>query len=272
LVRDLIGQGRLPRFQLGAWDVQGGADDWSYDRRSEDIVFLLKGRNTPEERLRRCFASLLMQDSQEFGLVVIDDASDAANPALLPHYLGPLMRRATVIRRPFPHGRIPNFITAIREVCTNPETLVVVLDLDDALMHRSVVSRLRGYWLRGHDVIVGGMFRPDKPLKLYAPEFDDTRAKWGGDVWAHLRSFRKRLFDTIPDTDLQIDGQWIGECTDYATMIPIVEACRHPIFIPDYLYFHERTTPRTPETRLRKDGIIRAILSKRGSPMEGTPA
>lgn len=262
VMRDLVAQGQVPSCQLGAWDLEGEADAWSYASRSEDIVFLLKGRNTPKDRLRRCFASLLMQDDQNFGLVVIDDASDGSSAALLPNFLGPLASRSTLIRRHSPKGRIPNFITGIRDICINPETLVVILDLDDALMHRSAVSLLREKWSAGHDVILGGMFRPDKPLKLYSPEFHSPRDTWGGDLWIHLRSFRKRLFDGIPDSAFQLDGGWIEECTDYATMIPIVEASQNPVFIPEYLYFHERTTPRTAEARLRKDRIIEGILAK----------
>ena len=112
-------------------------------------------------------------------------------------------------------------------------------------------------------MILGAMFRPDKPTKVYHPDFSSPRAnRSGGDVWIHLRSFRKKLFDALPDEALQIDGRWIEECTDYATMIPIVELACCPRYVPEYLYFHERTTPRTPERRRAKDAIIDRILMK----------
>jgi glycosyltransferase involved in cell wall biosynthesis len=262
VIRDLTAQGDLPRCQMNQWDLRGKKGAWSYPRRGEDIVFLLKGRNTPAEKLKRCIASLKMQDDQTFGLVVIDDASDVTDVTLLQHYLKPFAARCTLIRRPSQVGRIPNFITGLRDICVYPETLIVILDLDDALINPKTVSMLREKWVFGHDVILGGVFRPDKPLKLYSPSFDDIRRKWGGDVWIHLRSFRKRLFDAIPDEVLQIDGDWIGECTDYATMIPMAEAASFPTFMPEYLYCHEPTTARTPEVRLYKEHLIRSILSK----------
>lgn len=74
-IRDLISQGRIPSFQYGKWDLEGSQEQWDYEKRSEEIIFLLKGRNTPIEKLHRCFSSLEMQDDQNFGMIVIDDAS-----------------------------------------------------------------------------------------------------------------------------------------------------------------------------------------------------
>lgn len=272
VIRDLIAQGKLPRCQLKEWDLKWEEGIWSYPRRGEDIVFLLKGRNTPEGKLKRCITSLKMQDDQDFGLVVIDDASNATDFTLLQHYFKPFGARVTLIRRLKKVGRIPNFITGIRDICTNPETLIVILDLDDALINPKTVSMLREKWISGHDVILGGMFRPDKPLKLYSPSFDEIRRKWGSDVWIHLRSFRKRLFDALPDEVLKIDGNWIGECTDYATMIPMAEAASAPTFIQEYLYCHEPATVRTPEVRLRKEHLIKSILSKHPQMKQEAPA
>ncbi|MBF0562160.1 MAG: glycosyltransferase [Alphaproteobacteria bacterium] len=228
--------------------MAGDIQKWSYPQRREAIVFLLKGRNTPASRVIRCLASLRAQDDQDFGIILIDDASDQVDPTPLPSLLGALRPRTTLIRRNEHVGRMPNFRDAISQICANPETLVVVLDLDDALMAPSVVSRLRQAHGEGHDVILGACFRPDKPLKLYEPNFDTPRETWGGEVWPHLRSFRKRLFDAVPESYFQIDGTWIEECTDYATMVPIVELAARPLYIREYLYFHERSTPRTPES------------------------
>lgn len=261
-IRDLVGQGLVPECQLGAWELVGEGGEWAYPRRHEDVVFLLKGRNTPPERVARCLASLRLQGDQAFGVVLIDDASDATDPILLADMLGSLRAQTTLIRRSVRAGRLPNFRTAIREICTDPETLIVILDLDDALMDASVVSRLRAAHRDGHDVVLGTCFRPDKPLQLYEPDVASPRSSWGGEVWPHLRSFRKRLFDVVPDAYFQLDGAWVEECTDYATMVPIVELARRPLVIPEYLYFHERSTPRTPQARARKDEIIRRILDK----------
>jgi hypothetical protein len=259
-VRDLIEQGRVPDCQHEKWDLAGTASDWVYPKRSEQVVVLAKGRNTPHARVRRFAAGLKMQDDQDFGVVVIDDGSE--DNSGLPSLLSALGDRLTLIRRPEPLGRIPNFIEGVTNVCVDPEALVVVVDLDDALMHPGAISRLRNYLNSGHDLVIGAMYRPDKPLKSYYPNFSKPRRAWGGEVWVHLRAFKKRLFDAIPHEHLRIDGEWIDECTDYATMIPMVELCSNPAYLPEYLYYHQRTTPRTQEARVRKDALIARILSK----------
>jgi hypothetical protein len=258
----LVANGTVPPLQYDRWDLEGTCADWAYERRREEIVFLLKGRETPPQRLHRCLQSLAAQDDQDFGIVVVDDASGGLGPWSVPGLLGPLLSRTTLIRNHARRGRIQNMRTAIGEICTDPGTLVAILDLDDALMDRGLVRRLRALRNKGHDVVLAAMFRPDKPLKLYHPGFGAPRANWGAEVWIHLRAFEKRLFDLVPIDALQIRGRWIDECTDYAVMIPVVELCSNPVYIPEYCYFHERSTPNTPEWRARKDAIIRAILAK----------
>ncbi len=261
-VRDLVAQGCVPEIQFGRWDLCGTEEHWRFPTRSEPVVILLKGRNTPPERLLRCLRSLAMQGEQSFGMIVIDDASDSLNPQVLAELLAPWRARCTLLRRATRQGRLPNILTAIREICTNPDTLVVVLDLDDALIHPGAISRLREACAAGADVVLGAMFRPDKPLKLYHPDFVAPRTKWGGEVWIHLRSFRKRLFDAITVDAFQLDHGWIEHCTDYAVMLPLVELSRQPVYLPEYLYLHERSTLSTPELRVEKDRIIARILSK----------
>lgn len=260
--RDLIGQGNVPAMQFEKWDLSGPADAWQYELRHESIVFVVKGKNTAPHKVERCLRSLAMQDNQGFGIVLVDDASDNGNTSALPHLLRPFAGRCTLACRSQRHGYMPNTLLAVREIMSSPDTLAVVLDLDDALLHRSVVSRLKEVVADGAEVVLTAMFRPDKPLKLYHPDFVATRKKWGGDVWVHLRAFRKRLLDALSEGDLQLDGQWIEDCEDYALMIPLVEMARKPVYLPEYFYFHERSRPTTPDLRHLRDGIIRRILAK----------
>ena len=261
-VRDLVGQGRVPKLQHGHWDLAGTDKDWRYPHRDETIVMLCKGRNTPNVRLRRWLSSLLMQDDQDFGVIIIDDSSEVGFATELPDLIRPLGDRVTLVRHQSPQGRIPNFRLASRSICRNPDSLLCVLDLDDALFSPAVVKLLKEKYAEGADFCWGMMFRPDKPLKLYQPCSRDVHRPCAGDVWVHLRAFRKRLFDMVPDDALKFDGQWISECTDYATMVPMAGMCRQPSVIDEYLYYHERSTPSNECDRQRKDAVIRRIVSQ----------
>jgi hypothetical protein len=124
------------------------------------------------------------------------------------------------------------------------------------------VASLRKELADGADVILASMFRPEKPLKLYHPDFVEPRSKWGGEVWIHLRSFQKRLLDALPDEHFKLDGNWIPHCEDSATMIPLVEVAVKPVYLPTYLYFHQRTTQKTPALRAVMEELVRKICEK----------
>lgn len=260
--RDLISQGVVPETQIGSWDLQGEIDDWQYPRRRESVVVLAKGRNTGPARLSRFARGLAMQDDQEFGVIVVDDGSSDSSGAAAGRSLDWLRGRLTLVRRVRPRGRMVNNVLAIRELCTNPESMIVIVDLDDALVDQRAISRVRNMALKGHDVVLAAPFRPDKPIKIYRPNFVAPREHFGGDVWIHLRAFKKRLFDLVPDAALQLEGNWVEHCEDYAVMLPIVELATHPAYVPEYLYWHERSTPRDPELRRVHDATIERLLSK----------
>ncbi|HBP1718586.1 TPA: glycosyltransferase family 2 protein [Pseudomonas aeruginosa] len=238
--RDLVAQGKEPPFQRGKWDLVADAG-WKYPPREEPLVFLLKGRHTGIAKLRRSLASLALQREQRFGLIVIDDGSPADETWQIPMLLGDLRDRTTLIRRERRYGYIPNFLIAVEDICRDPETLIVTVDLDDALMSPDVASRLLAAQAAGADLINGAMFRPDKPLQEYPPSYSNARAQGGGNIWAHLRGFRKRLFDSLAPDYLRHDGAWLDEVTDYGIMLPLSELARQPFFIDDlYCYYHQR--------------------------------
>lgn len=261
-IRDLVSQGRIPSFQFEKWDLFGKYNQWEYEKRNEDIVFLLRGRNTPIVKLERCFASLKMQDNQNFGMIVIDDASTDGSNIWFPSLLNGLWGKTTLICNEKRIGWIPNINLAVKKICTQKNTLIVILDLDDALLDNKIVSKLKTKLKEGNDVIHGGMFRPNKPLKIYKAEYVNCREKRGGNVWMHLRAFKKSLYEKIPESELKINDQWIKDCTDFATMIPLVEKSSKPIFIPEYWYLHENSIERSLELNGSRKNIIDQIVNK----------
>lgn len=260
--RDLIAQGRPPAVQWERWDLAGRADEWTYAQRAEAVVVLAKGRNAGSARLSRFARGLAMQVDQTFGVIVIDDASNDGSAKAAHEHLEWLGDRLTLVRRPTRCGRMSNNALALRELCTNPETMVVIVDLDDALADRDALSRLGLLASAGYDVVLAAPFRPDSPTKIYRPNFERPRVTFGGDVWIHLRAFKKRLFDRLPDEYLQLDGHWVEHCEDYATMIPIVELAERPTYVPEYLYWHERSTVLDQAARRQHEVMIERLLAK----------
>lgn len=261
--RDMVAQGKEPLAQREEFDWVPG-EHWRYSARNEEVVFLLKGKNTRHSILKRCLDSLRAQTNQNFGVILIDDGGRPSHNWCYPMLLGELQRKTTLVRHPEHKGRIPNFLLAIKEICLNPETLIAILDQDDCLMRDDVVSRLYEEKQKGADLIQMPMFRPNKPLKLYQPIYDNPRQAGGANVWSHFRVFSKRLFESVPVSYFKPHNQseWIERVTDYSTMIPMVELAKYPIYIDmGYVYWHERPDYSSIDKK-REQSLIKEVLSK----------
>jgi broad specificity phosphatase PhoE len=112
------------------------------------------------------------------------------------------------------------------------------VDLDDALIGSEVAERVLAAHRSGADVTVGSMLRTDKHVE-YPVVFDEPRRNRGGNCWQHLRTFRKRLFDAIPDHELRIEGSYVDIAVDWSFMLPIVEMATQPEWIREPLYHYE---------------------------------
>ena len=261
-VLDRLEQGAVPSIQLGMPEWEGALSDWRGPARREPFVFVVCGRNVLPGRLRRCLDSMRRQRGPRWGAVIVDDASDAAFGE---HFDSAVqgLGCATIIRNRFRRGLLANMVTAIRSVCANPETVIVTLDADDALIGDDVLLRLAAEYRRGADVTVGSMLRTDKHVD-YPVSFERPREHRGGNVWQHLRSFKKRLFDAIPDDALQLDGEYVDFANDWAYMLPIVELAEHPVHIETPLYLYEPASgSKNPAMRAERDAIIARIVARK---------
>jgi hypothetical protein len=260
-VRDLVAQGWLPLTQVGAFDLTSPDTEWRYPERRESTVVVALGRDPCGTRVARFAAALAGQSNQTFGVVAVDDAPRSVRPRTVSDALHFLGTRCTLVRTPVRQGRMANLDWVMRTICTNPGSMVVIVDLDDALMDSRAIADIEAAVTAGHDLILAAPFRPDAPLRLYPRSFHDLRSTFGGNVWMHLVAFRRELFDRIPGELLRDGDGWLPICTDYATMVPMVRFATSPVYLPYYLYWHERTTGYDEDLTRRRDHIILRILA-----------
>ena len=260
-VLDRIEHGVVPCVQYGEVDWAGAITDWMEPTRSEPFVFVVSGRNVPGGRFRRCIESMINQKGANWGAVIFDDASEPMFAEQFEVVCGSLGERCTVIRNRRRYGLLANMVTAIRWICADSESVIVTLDADDALIGDEVLERLTAEYERGADVTVGSMLRTDKVVN-YPVCFDRPREHRGGNVWQHLRSFKKRLFDAIPDDALRLDGDYIDLANDWAYMLPIVEMAEHPVHITEPLYLYEPSGIGKGEQRTAREETIARIVAK----------
>lgn len=261
LVLDLIEKNSCVAAQCGKVDLVGGPLDWVPRNREEPFVLVITGRNVPPGRIARCLASLAAQGRDDWGAVIIDDGSDTQSREYLRLALGPWGDRCTLIQPRERRGQMANLTLAIRHVCSNPNSVIVTLDLDDALVGPDVLDRVAEEYTRGSEVTVGSMLRTDKHVE-YAVNLDSPRTARGGSVWQHLRSFRKHLFDAIPDHDLRVEGRYVDIAVDWAFMLPILEMAQRKSWIREPIYLYEPSGLGKGEDRAKREAQIAAIVAK----------
>ncbi len=257
-VLDRVESGWIPEDQYGQVDLVEFAHWLPQPGRKERFVFLMTGRNVPCGQIRSCVESVLSQDRDDYGMVIIDDASENGAGDYLHLWLG-AHPKVMLVRNRRRLGSLQNHVQTIRDLCHGQNLVIVTLDLDDRLVHSGVLSRLSREYDSGADLTVGSMFRTDKPAK-YQPNFAAPRS-WNNNMWQHLRSFQKRLFDVLPEDCFLLNGKWIEEGSDWAYMLPLAELAQSPRYIADVLYFY-RPHPNTVEFREKRHAVQAEILAK----------
>jgi hypothetical protein len=271
LVLDAVERGRIPTEQLGMPELVGNPEPWLGPERNEPFVFLICGRNVAPGRMWRCLDSLLRQARRDWGAIVVDDASNEESTQFLELLCRPHAERITLVKAPVRRGQLANIVLAIRQLCGNPDSVILTLDLDDALLGGHVLKRVAQAYRQGADLTVGSMLRTDKH-RNYLVSFTNPRLNRGGNVWQHLRTFRKRLFDQLPDSCLRLDGQYVEMAQDWAYMIPMVELAKLPIWIQEALYLHEPSGVGKGTGSAERDQVIGRLMAENSAfttPIEG---
>ena len=260
-IMQAVEDGRIPSCQYGNVELVGDLSAW-LPAREESLVFLVRGRNVPIPLLRRCLRSIEQQSLQDWGLIIIDAASkngtaDFVKEIMTSRFAGKL----TLLRNLEPLTPIENIDITIRQLCRNPESIIAMVDSDDALIGEDVASGLMDIYAKGADLSVGSMLRTDK-YKAYPVDFSNPRTNRGGNVWQHLRTFKKKLYDRVPQDYLKLDGKWVQHAEDWAFMIPMVELSRMPVHIRNPIYFYQPSPEKKERSVEERERIISEILRK----------
>lgn len=281
-ILDRVEQLQTPECQINEFDLAGSYYDWTISKRNEKLVIISCFRNIPLSRFLRYWYSLISQTNQDWGLVLIDDASENGISHFIKELIKPFQNRITFIKNRFRVGVAQNTYKAIHYFLENQESIVCIVDADDAIIGKNALKNiLDKYSFFGADVVIGKMYRTDKlhAHYKYTPNFINPRL-YGGNVWQHIRSFKKYLFDNLNFYDLKIANKqqqtddillskrfsqkmvFPEHCWDFAYMIPIVEMSENPLWINHFNVFHDRTTKNTTEIKQKKEEIISEILAK----------
>lgn len=272
-ILDRVEQGYIPDFQLEKWDCEGSLYDWCNPKRHEKMIVVSSFRNVSPERFLRMWASLMSQNFKDFGVLLHDDCSDNGLPDYIEQLIAPYKEKVTFIKGRTKQEKMQSLYLMIHNFIDNPQSVIVCLDADDALIGKDTLMNVwKKYDLWGTDVVVG---RVHQTYRLqanyrYPVNFTNPRESGGGNVWQHLKTFRKYLFDSIPlsyfkhpnKEEKLSHSRWIERCDDFAMMIPIIEMSKSPYQMDFVNYYYERDYDSRNDFRELKDKCIKDILDK----------
>lgn len=253
----------VPDIQYESVDLVYDFDKWNIPKRNEAFIFVICGRNISHSRFLRCWQSVITQSKTDWGAIIIDDASDNGLHEFISFVTAGHYDKVTFISNQERQGILANINNAVRNFCSDQNSIIVILDADDMLLSKDVILNLHLQYMKGADMTTGTALRSDKGIMLYVPDFRNPRNIRGGDVWMHLRTFRKYLFDSIDENDFKKDGIWIDKFTELTYMIPIAEMAKNPVHIKFPIYLWQPSHARDEEHYRKNWDTIQFMLAKK---------
>jgi glycosyltransferase involved in cell wall biosynthesis len=241
----------------------------------KSFVIVIASYNN-ERWCRRNLESVLSQQYPQFRVIYIDDQSSDDTVRLVDEYLAETGQadRVTFIRNDTRVGPVANIDRAVRSC--DPHEIIVLVDGDDFLAHRQVLTRLDTIY-RDPDVwVTWGQFTrfPEGPggfCEEIPPEIVSANAYRDHPfVSSHLRTFYAGLYQRIRLIDVQdCDGKFFVIAGDVAQMFALMEmAGSRGKFVPEILYVYNRENPLNDD-KLDRVGQVRTEMAIRSKARYG---
>lgn len=276
---DRVENNQIPACQYEQFDLAGSYYDWAIPKRNEALVIVCLLKNTQYSQFLRMWLSVVSQTYTDWGTIIIDDASTNGLDIWIEHLVKPYQKQVTYIKNRFSQGIAANIYKAIHYFMDNPESVVLILEGNDALLGKQVFENvMEKYRIFGADITMGKAYKTDEISAYYPypPNFIAPRQP-GSDVWQPLRTFKKYLFDSLsiydlkrerPTTSRQDEAehkllsklsqtmQWQTQGVEYAYMVPMIEMSSNPIRMEQFNYYKEANILETHQP------VIQEIFNK----------
>ena len=234
-------------------------EEWAYAASyPQQTIVVISPFYNAEAYIEQCILSVAAQDYDNYVHYLIDDASTDTSYQKASEVINGLPEnlrgKFILIRNKQNIGAVANQIHQIR--WCNTEDIIMLLDGDDSLVNDSSIFHLYNSKYNGSvEFTYGSMWSMVDNIPLIAQPYPEvikqTKAyrnhifAWGM-PYTHLRTFKKYLIDTIPDTVFQDDhGQWFRAGGDNATFYNIIEQAdpAKVLAIPNIVYNYNDKNP-----------------------------
>jgi len=155
-ILDRVESGYIPYCQQLEFDCAGSYYDWTIPKREEKLVILCCLRNVEYVRFLKMFCSVVSQTYQDWGMIIVDDASDNGLPIFIDNIIKPYMSKITFIKNRVRQSLMENIYKAVHYFVDNPEPVIVIVDADDTIISNEIFWKILWHYDVGDtDVVIG---------------------------------------------------------------------------------------------------------------------
>jgi len=199
--------------------------------------------------------SMLSQDYDDFKIICIDAQSTDETHKILKKYEQKYPDKIAVYKNEKRKYQIEN--TKFGVSVSDPNSIIVTVDLDDWLANNNVLSTLNNYYTSSDVWMTYGTYchypyqnvshlYHDYPEEIKHSGTFKKYSKW---LASHLRTFRAKLFLAIPEEALKNKfNEYYDMAGDCAFMYPMLEMSRERTrFVKEILYVYNRVNPMSDD-------------------------
>jgi len=169
----------------------------------------------------KCLKSIISQTYPDIGIIVADDMSDDGSIDVVKKLLKD--RPDVIIISNTERKYVMRNIQGAIKRCSNDDSVIFVIDGDDELTEWTAIADMMEHH-KTNDVVWSQYWFSNGEFGTNAPMIEPVAVRKYGWVTSHLRSFKKFLFDAIPERlYLDEDGEDFRVTGDMAFMMPILE-------------------------------------------------
>ena len=199
--------------------------------------------------LERCVLSITKQEYENFDVIFINDCSTDNSWDLLPHDV----KNCICINNPIRKTALENIHNAVINYC-NPEDIVAIVDGDDFLLNKKVLSYINDFYNKNDCWIMYGNSTASDGSKIASKGYAQEEFKMirnGYFFVSHIRTFRAGLYHKIKDQDEEFsclkdkNGEFYKMTYDVAMLLPMMEMAGYEKikFNEKILYVYNRENP-----------------------------
>ena len=189
----------------------------------------------------KCIESVLSQNYKNYEIVVVNDGSDDRTSFWAKKY-------PVLVLDVEPHTGSPVHSTklGIEHCSTDGEDIILVLDGDDWLSNRRVLSYLNKIYKEDVWLTYGQFKTLSGKHKRFSKPVEDTQKYRKSGEWhtSAPRTFKRWLWDKIDPEDFKYYDKWLIRGSDRAYLYPMIEmAGKHIRCLDRVLYIYNDLNP-----------------------------